>query len=158
MTNARISDAGGESEPRTWATSPQLNGLLVGSGLLFLGIGLVTVLAAFQFASICTVQLGFYESIATAVGVLVTGVAFNWLSLEVVLAGFFPAAWGLSATVSILVWFVIMASTIQAVSSVLSSERVTAAFVTRLAVAAVLVAVYAASSALGFCVISRTWM
>lgn len=138
---------------------PWLQAHWVASVLLMLCVAVLSAQWVFHYATVCTLRVGMAEGVALALGVSFTGAIFNWVAMDLLLSEMLlPAGGHLSVTLGILVSVVLMAAAIRAVSMALQSRRWNTAGIGGLAVAGVLVGLYAASSALGFCVMSRTWL
>jgi hypothetical protein len=140
------------------AVHPWFEWRWLSSVLILLFIAISSAQGVLQLASACRFQVGVVETAAIALVVLITGAAFNWVSMDLLLVEVLPIAGHPSITLSILISVVLMASAIRAVSIALQSRRSSSAGVGWLMVAGLLAWMYATSSALGFCVIARTWL
>lgn len=126
--------------------------------LLLLAVALLAAQAVLRFASVCPSRFSAAEGAAIAAGVLLTGMVFNWLSVDALMAEVLPLNAGLSVALGALLSLALMAGAIQSAFMALRPCRRGAAAMAWLAVTLVLAGAYAVTSALGFCLIARGWL
>lgn len=158
MSSTQLQNAGGQAPEIHQPARPWLQAHWLALVLLLVCVAVLSAQWVFQHATVCTMRVGMVEGVALALGVLFTGAIFNWVSMDLLFSEVLPLGGHLSITLGILASVVLMAAAIRAVSVALESRWWGTAGIAWLALAGVLVWAYAASSALGFCVTSRTWL